>query len=310
MDVGELKRQIKFKTPNKFYIFTGNESKVQDIYIHRLASDMNMELKYVDSAKEALVKQSSLFNVSTCYVCRDDKELIKAEKHWDDIDNLLGNNILIFILTEVDKRTKFYKHFKDIIVEFNYLSDDLLYKYITKEIELTDTFVDTLITVCEQDYGRALLEIDKIKQYCKGAQVTPNKAFSELLQSGVLHIPPEDAIFKWCDAVLKNDTNAFNLLGECYKIGEPPLRLLLVLYTNAKKVLLVQACTSKDVEEVTGLSSWDIKCTRDKIGCWSIGELVDMLRLINKVETALKTGKIDTDFAMDYVMCILFGGWL
>ena len=91
---------------------------------------------------------------------------MNSEKLQQQIDaGLLGDNMLIHLLTIVDKRTKFYKAYKDAIIEFERLSDTMLKKYIQKEIKLSERNTERLIDVCEHDYGRILLEIDKIKRY-------------------------------------------------------------------------------------------------------------------------------------------------
>ena len=62
-------------------------------------------------------------------------------------------------------RATFYKHYKDEIIDFEPLPDGILKKYIQKEIALSDKSCQKLIDICEHDYGRILLEIDKIKRY-------------------------------------------------------------------------------------------------------------------------------------------------
>ena len=311
MEVGAVKKQIKNKTLEQFYIFTGEEVEAQRIYINKMAEVTNRTVQRIESVSEIYNKQKSLFSKPKCYVCRDDKEFLKTEKAWDSIESVLGDNMLILLITEVDKRMRFYKRFSDKIVEFKYMSEETLKKYILRQIDLSDYWCNMLIDVCECDYSRILLEISKLKAYM-GAMKPSNpigadKAMSDLLQQGAIHIPPQDAIFDFVDAVLMNKPQrAFELLEDCKSIGEPALRLVMVLYTNAKKTLQVQACESKDISKSTGLSAWDIKCVQNKVNRWKNGDLVYMMRLFREVEKGIKTGMIDEDDAMDYIMVNIF----
>jgi DNA polymerase III delta subunit len=109
------------------------------------------------------------------------------------------------------------------------------------------------------------------------------------------------------DAVLKHEVNkAFDLLEQCYAVGESTIVLLSVLYTNIKQVLQVQSCKSNDIAKSTGLTSWQIKCAKEKMGHYSIGDLVYMLKLVRDTEMKIKTGEIEEQMAVPYVMVNIF----
>lgn len=309
MEVGTVKKQIKNRALDKFYIFTGDEITVMDIYIQKIIEVSNKQYQRIESVADVYNTTRGLFGKAKCFVCTDDMEFTKLEKAWSTIENALNDNMLILRYTDIDKRGKFYKYFADRIVDFKYMNEDTLVKYITKVIDVPKPWCKQLIDVCECDYGRALLEAAKVDAAWRACEQSMKCAevLRMLLEDGTIYKPPKDAIFDWCDAALKNDRNrAFDLLEQCKQIGEPALRLIQVLYNNAKKVLQVQACESSDIEKSTGLSNWDIKCVQDKIGKRSTSDLVGLLRVLRMVETSIKTGKLDEAIAIDYVMIYLF----
>ena len=168
MDVATLKAKIKSKQLPSYLIFAGDEWKVQQIYIEQIAKVTGKETKRIDSVSSIYqqLRNRSFVQKSVIYIVRDDKELMQNEKLQQQIDSgLLGDNTLIHLLTTVDKRTKFYKQYKDVICDFERLSDAMLKKYIQKEIKLSERNTERLIDVCEGDFGAILLEIDKIKRY-------------------------------------------------------------------------------------------------------------------------------------------------
>lgn len=312
MDVSTLKSYIKLKTIPTFLIFSGSEWKVQELYIKQIAKVTNREIQSIDSVLQILgqLKNKSFLKKRIIYKVRDDKELIQNEKLQQQIESLLkdADIILIHILTSVDKRTKFYKAYKDSIIEFEPLPDAMLKKYIKKEINLSDKNCGILIEVCEHDYGRCLLEIDKIKRYKQSAEYdgefgTEEEVFYILLKDGTIHEPPYDAIFDLVDAILDRKVNkTFDLLQQSYDVGEATMVMLSVLYNNAKAVLQVQTYSGQKITEGTGLTGWQIKNAKPHVGKYSEEELMGILKLIQKIESGIKTGKMEDEFAMQYLL--------
>lgn len=168
MDVSTLKAKIKSKQIPNYLIFTGPEWKVQQIYIEQIAKAASAEIVRIDSIKDVFsnLRSKAFLSVSKLFIVRDDTELLQADSNViQSILDALQSNLLIHVLTAVDKRKKYYKDNKERIVEFEPLPDAMLKKYIKKAINLSDRNCEILMEICEHDYGRCLLEIDKIKRY-------------------------------------------------------------------------------------------------------------------------------------------------
>lgn len=316
MEVTELKAKIKSNKLPNFLIFTGDEWAVQNIYIRQIAS-RNMEVRRIDSITDIVSKlknKSFLSNQKLLYVVRDDKELMSNAKWWGRIEKLLGNNILILLITKPDKRTKFYNQYKNTFIEFKPLNEANLKKYVLKEIpKASSKNIDTLMTVCEGNYGRILLELDKIKHWRIGYGKDKQQLMSEdgallrLINDGTIYKPPKDAIFDFVDAVLdRKAQKAFELYENCKGVGEATLTLLTVLFNNAKAVLQVQDCESKDVSKSTGLTGWQIMNAKKHLNNYDTKELEDLLQLITRCEQAIKTGEIEDQFVVEYILVNTF----
>lgn len=306
MDVSVLKNHIKNKDFQKFYIFAGEEWKVQQLYIEQIVKVSGKQKKSIDDIKRVFstLKGNSFIKQSFVYVLRDDKTILTDEKLQERLPSVLDDNILILILTSLDKRTKFYKKYNDDIYIFERLKPQVLKKYIQKEIPLSDQSCEKLVEVCENDYGRCLLEIDKMKHYSDGVEDKAyNHILEELLKKGTIYQPPYDAIFDFVDAVLRRQTKrAFNLLHQSYAVGEATMVLLSVLYNNAKQVLQVQTCAGKDISKATGMTGWQIKCAKEKAGYYDDEELMRLMALIHKCESGIKSGKIEENITIEYIL--------
>lgn len=307
MTVSALKSSITTKTIPHILVFTGDEWKVQQIYIQQIAKIFNLPIARLDSAVEVLskVNKTSLLRTAYLYVVSNDKEYLNEEQLQSAIKKEIGENYLILQYTSVDKRIKFFKEAD--YVEFEVLPEDQLIKYIKKEIDLSDKNCKKLIEVCEGNYGRCLLEIDKIKYYSRCMYAYPNTdkyniAFSNLLEDGTIYQPPKDAIFDFVDAVLNRDLQVFDLLKQSFAVGEAVLVMLSVLYTNTRALYQVQTCKSNDISKATGLTTWQISNAKKHLNVYTDEDLLYLLSVIRKCEKGIKTGVIDEQFVMDYIL--------
>ena len=304
MQVTEVKRQIQGMAQFcPFYVFTGAEIEAQRIYINKIAEVTGKPVKRIESVSEAFNRRASILKISNVFVCRDDADFWKSATEIEVLTELLGDNILILQMTNIDNRSKASKLYADYIVTFDYMDADVLYKYVQRECSLSDENAYDLISICERDYSRILLETNKIRTHAHARELTDDESFTELLQEGAITRPPKDAIFMFSDALLSADIGrAFSLLQECKDIGEPALRLISVLYSNLRRVLQVQACESADIGKEAGLSAWDIKLAKQSLGAWTGEDLVFFLKTLQSVEQGIKTGEIEEDIAIDYLM--------
>lgn len=313
MELTTLKAHIQKKKFSPVYILCGEEIGVMNIYINQIAKVQNKQVYRADSFKEVFQKvtKQSIIKQSFVYVIRDDKEVLTSEKIHKLISKPTWSDIVIIVFSNMDKRTKFYKQYKDSICEFEPLEERVLIKYIQKEIDLSVENCQRLIQACESSYSRIMLEIDKIKKYeeyyythLSHEKITSDLAFEELLESGVIYTPPRDAIFIWSNEVMnrKNPVKIFDLMQECYDSGEATLVMLSVLYKTMKKTLQVQSYKGDNITKATGLTGWDIKCVKPYVNRYKTSELLNAMQLIHKMEKGIKTGRVEESMAVPNVL--------
>ena len=308
MDVASLKAQIKSNNIDHILIFTGDEWKIQEIYIQHIAKVTGLDIMYINSIASVAAKFQSIsfLQKNYIYIARDDVEYEQNEKLQALVKDTIGKNIFILLVTSLDKRLKFYKTHKDSIIEFESLKPAILKKYIQQEMRLSDQSCEKLMEICEYNYGRCLLEIDKIRNFMWAAgprtAITYDSAFEKLLADGTINTPPKDAIFEFVDAVLDRKPKCFDLYKQCQAVNEATLVMLSVLYNNTKAVLQVQSCKSTDISKATGLTGWQIMNAKKHIGKYRIGELVNIMNLCIECEQGIKTGKMEEQFAVEYIL--------
>ena len=327
MNVSDVKQQIKAKSLDNYYVFTGDELEVMNIFVKKIADVAGAKINRADTLSSVFSKMQNktFLSAKTCYVIRDDKEYLSAEDIWPQLEGykdspfeegqiLQGDNIVIMLYSDIDKRSKFYKHSQDRIVVFDALTDENLKREIQKRIALSDKNCDILIDICEHNLGIILNEVDKIRNYISGDRpdgksMTYDQSFEQLLNDGTIHQPARDCIWDFVDAVLmRKKKQAFGLLEEALEFGNPVLTMISVLYKDTKQLLQVQGCQSSDVSGSTGLSGWDIKRAKGRINKFSNGELVNAMKVIRNTEKDIKSGGIEEGVALDYIFVNMLGG--
>lgn len=303
MNLQELQKQIINKNFDNLYIFLGDEIAIQKIYINKIAEITNLEIQYVEEFKKIYNKLNSndILNTKKLYIILDDIDFIKQEKVWPIIKT--NGNILVFKYNNLDKRSKFYKAYENKIVEFNKLPPDILKQYIKKDINLSDKNCNKLINICDSNYNQILLEIDKIKNIENEQLNDYNDIFEYLDKSGAFHKEISDITFEFIEKVLIRDIKSvYNLRKQLKQINESNIKLLSLLYTNFKTILLIQSCNSTDICKTTGLQYYQVKYNKDKTKFYTIGELVNALRIIQQIEKGIKSGTIDEVISLDYLL--------
>ncbi len=311
MTIIDLKDQIIKNNLSNFYIFTGTEIGIINIYLKQMSNKLGLPITRADSVLSIYGKcqGGSLFGDSTgFYVIRDDRDFMKQEQLFDTIKTSIRKNVIVLLYDKIDSRLKFGKHFKDDIVVFEKLTPNVLKSYIKKEIPLVDKNIETLMEVCCGSYDMCMLEVDKISQFVmsgeiRGYDMTYDEAFTDLLECGVIYQPEETDVFKFTDAVCsRNKKLAFELEQVLMANNNSSINILGTLYNSMKSVMLIQVCESKNISEVTGLDNRLIYFNKKYVGKYSSGELVKAIKLISKVIEGVKNGWIDDVYATKYVL--------
>ena len=311
MTIIDLKDQIIKNNLSNFYIFTGTEIVIINIYLQQMSNKLGLPITRADSILSIYGKcqGGSLFGDSTgFYVIRDDRDFMKQEQLFDTIKTSIRKNVIVLLYDKIDSRLKFGKHFKDDIVAFEKLTPNVLKSYIKKEIPLADKNIETLMEVCGGSYDMCMLEVDKISQFVmsgeiRGYDMTYDEAFTDLLECGVIYQPEETDVFKFTDAVCnRNKKLAFELEQVLMANNNSSINILGTLYNSMKSVMLIQVCESKNISEVTGLDNRLIYFNKKYVGKYSSGELVKAIKLISKVIEGVKNGWIDDVYATKYVL--------
>lgn len=293
MDLVLLKKQIKQNKLEHFYIFCGPEIGLQNIYINQMANGMPARAESIASIWNKISGQNKLFktNRKFVYAIRDDIDFMKDEKAWNKIDKIKSGTVVLLV-TDVDKRSKFYKHFKDIIIPFNHMTTAQLLPTVKKMIKGTDADIKYFIESCNNDYNTIINELDKANRLgCK--------EMTKQLSDELIPRIEEANVFKLADYLIsKNSRKTLTELDLLLHEGQSEVGILSVIATKLQQCILVEGYRGeKDIASSTGLNGWVCKSILDNNKIQP-GNLLTALRLVHKFDTSIKTGQLEPDIAV------------
>lgn len=300
LNVLEFKTQIQTNELGNFYILTGDLGMI-DVYIENIPKSV----KRYDSVLDILNSSGAggFFSESTCYVVHNDKQFEKAEKDWDTVISGLGEDTLILILDNVDKRGKLYKKYKDRIVEFERMSDELIVDNLYMVgYKLAPPQYNHIIGCCNGNWGRIVNELDKLK-YISDNQI---QAFDRLRMSGQFHRDAEsvsDIMFAVANMVCQGDIMNSVRYIKIHKalLNNNIVGFIAILYNNLKQIYQVQLAPT-NTERVTGLTRWQIDMARKYIGVYSTDALESILQVLRDAEIDVKTGRIPKGLILENII--------
>lgn len=303
MELVELNRQLRTNNIGNFYIFTGDEIGLQNVYLKQFG-----EYKRVDTVSEVLSKLTTRgfgFNKSTkeVYVVRDDLDFLNNKHLEENIKQLekakLGT--LIVQITTANKKAAWYKTWNYYVVEFKKLTPTQLIHQIQHYNLTTDKkTLEYFVNACNNDYTTIVNEIDKYNRL-KAAGVYKEFTMATLID--LMPVKYNYTVFDLVDMILSNNYKAINVLDYLLSQNSNPLGILSLLYKNVSMAILVIGHKGQQgITEKTGLPYWQIKkiLNNTKI---SPGGLLAALRFIQQYDNGIKSGKYSPEVGVQ--CCIL-----
>ena len=302
MELYELNKNITKKSLPKLLIFVGEEYELIKLYIKQMSISLNLSICEIDSPITVLQPQKtiSLIGDRLLYVCRYSKDILTSEKCWKNI-KFLGTNYLVLVYTSIDKRSKFYTNFKDSIVEFQSQDLNTLKIMLKGKHKLSEDNIDRLITNCQNNYGRCLIELDKIYRYSKIRNISEDNSYLELLKQGTIYETNIVNLENFVNLVLKRDKLCYNVYISIKNAGESNLKIISWLYNTFRNQFIVETVKYANTDS-TGLNYFFIKQALDRKNIYTKSELRKALETLKNIEQGIKSGEIDEAISVDYLL--------
>ena len=279
----DLQTQIREGSLLPFYVFTGDEIELQNIYLKQMGNVVRID-RVADVYNKITSKLiSGKFAV---YVVRDDTDFIKSEKTWSNISSKIRNAVLVMQITTPSKCKKFIKELNDCVVEFNHMTTKQLLSVVNMDCSVSNK--QYFIEACNNDLNTITNYLDIFKR--AGITELNKKIVDE-------YIPTKEdiTVFQLADAIMKKDEQlTFKLLDQLLEDKNNVMGIIYAIYSQLHKCVLVEGYRDeKNISKVTGINSW--VCNNIlRYNRIAPAKLLTALRLVQKYDKGIKTGKYDS----------------
>lgn len=311
MELRELMNKISSVDIPNYLIFFGEEQRIIDDYIQQIRKSIDHNYIICENIQSVfnMTRRKTLDKRSRIFVVINDFDFTKNEGAWEIVQKQFNKSkdFLIIRYNTLSKKESFYKKNQRFCVQFSHLSNEVLQLYISRILpDLSGENASNLIEYCANDYGRILLECDKIKQYAESINVDDaNICFAGLDEQGLFHKEIGDITFELTNAVLGGyPEKSIEKLDEAKRKGESATTIATILYNGFRNLLAYQGLGSnkQDAIERTGMSKGELYGCTKNVGGYSISEVKRNMLLCQEAEVSIKMGKTDEDMALEYIV--------
>lgn len=242
----------------------------------------------------------------------EDSSFFKSanDKLLEYIKNAPEYLIFLFVETEVDKRSKFYKYISDNggVVEISYQKEQVLRQWIGK-LAKNDGFsisVDTANAILEKtgtDMYTISNEMAKLCAYCQGKKVIDTIDVNAVL---VDRTPPQ--IFEMTRAMSEKDARAtLSYYYELLENKEPALRILSLISRQFRQLYKVSLCIDRGessyvIASQIGLSSYIVDKLVRQAKNFTTSELSEALFDCASTEHKIKSGLLNEKIGVELLL--------
>lgn len=309
MELVDLMKRISANDIPHFLILFGEEQTILNIYLTHILEVTNTKRISADSVSYIMqnINKKRFDKSIRLYVVQDDMAFLRAEDSWETVRNTPTKDYIVLRYHSLDKRSALVKKNQQNLVEFARLSRGVLQTYISKDLpDLSEKNSSKLVEYCNYDYGRILMEIDKIKQYSSvRTDLTIDSCFVQLDKQGLFHKEIGDITFELTNAVLGGySETAIQKLDEAKRKGEPAMMIVSILYNGFRNLLAYQGLGSnkQGAMERTGMTKGELYGCTKNVGGYSIAEVKRNMLKCQEIESGIKMGTIDEDIALEYAV--------
>lgn len=316
-----LNQDIKEGTFKPVYLICGEETFLKNSYKNRMKEaivgddGMNFsrfEGKGIDVNELIRLADTMPFFAERRLILVEDSGFFKSaqEALTAYLPAMPASTCLLFVETEVDKRSKLYKKVKAMgyIAEMTRQNTSQLGKWagsiLAKEgKKITGHTMERFLSMTGDDMENIRMELEKLIAYTLGRDVITDEDVEAICTVRV-----SSRIFEMVAAIVNRQTKkAMDLYEDLLTLKEPPMRILFLIARQFNQVLQVKELMEKGMDRGTIASK--LKMQPFVVGKvmaqarqFSGEQILSCVKLCVEAEEAVKTGRLSDRLAVELLI--------
>lgn len=234
----------------------------------------------------------------------------KCEELADYMKELPEYLCLVFVESEVDKRSRMYKAVKGCgtISEFAKQDEKTLMRWAAGLLgkegrKITQRDMELLLTKTGTDMGNIRMELEKLISYTHGRDVVTAEDIEEICTTQTTN-----RIFDMVRAVTeKNQKRALELYYDLLTLKEPPMRILFLLAKQYRQLLQAKqfgaaGLAQPEIAAKLGVPAFVVRNIMTCARAYSVSELQQAVADFVAAEEAVKTGRLEDKLSVELLI--------
>lgn len=317
-----LAEDIKNLSFKKVYLLFGEEAYLRSQYKNRLTAaladpsdTMNVSRfhgKGIDAAEIIGLAETLPFFAERRLILVEDSGFFKnkCDELADYLPSMPDSTCLLFVETEVDKRSRMFKAVKSQgrIVEFQSPDERTLMRWILGILkkegrQITEATLHLFLESTGTDMENISQELEKLLSYTAGRNVITSEDVE-----AICTVQTTNQIFDMIRAVAeKKQKTALNLYYDLLALKEPPMRILFLLARQFNQLLLVKSLMAKGYDKTAiaskaGIAPFVASRCMAQSKSFTQAQLKSAVEDCVDAEEAVKTGRMGDVMSVELLL--------
>lgn len=318
----QLLNDLKQQTFKSVYLLCGEEAYLRNQYKKRLKDAMTDEgdtMNYSYYEGKDVNPRAVIDMAETLPFFAERRVLMiensgffknKCDELADYVSSIPESTCLIFVETEIDKRSRLYKEVKKYgrVVEFGIQKEDTLVKWILGMLKkegksITKETLQLFLTKTGSDMQTIKNELDKLISFTEGKEVITSEDVEQVCVAQTTN-----KIFDMINAIAEgNHKKALELYEDLLSLKEPPMRILFLIARQFHqlyqlKLLAKEGVASSEIAKQAGIMPFAMKKYQAQAKSFSEEELRQAVEECVDAEEAVKTGAMNDRLSVELII--------
>ena len=316
-----IKEDIKNKKFKRVYLLYGTEEYLKRLYKNKLKEAVIQDLDTMNISEytgKGIDEKEVLEFANTMPFFSDYHLLILENTGWfktstdfaDYVSELPETAVLVFVETDIDKRSRMYKAVKEhgYICEMNGMSEQELKMWVAsllkrEERKITEATVEFLLEQVGTDMAKLQNELEKLVCYTVGRDVITMEDIKEVCSGQIT-----GKIFVMVDALAQGyKKQALELYYDLITLQEKPMSILYMIQRHFHYLMIVKEMKKNhvdksDIASTIGVPPFAVQKYMAQADRFQTEDLKKLLDYSLTLEANVKSGRLKEQLSVELLI--------